>query len=100
MGETVVRKILDYPVVPSGSKQHGTTRLDVPMREQAGLYETIRIGNDSWIGSGAVVMADVGNHCIVGAGTIVTRRVEDYSVVAGNPERVIGDRREMVSGDN
>jgi acetyltransferase-like isoleucine patch superfamily enzyme len=86
--------IADHVNIPSGGKQHGISRLDVPMREQAGEARTIRVGEDCWIGSGSVVMADVGNHCVVGAGSVVTRPVEDYKIVAGNPARVIGDRRE------
>ena len=31
----------------------------------------------------------IGNGCVIGAGSVVTRDVEDYSVVVGNPARVI-----------
>ena len=34
----------------------------------------------------------VGRKCVGGAGSVVTRDVEDYSIVAGNPARVIGTR--------
>lgn len=88
----------DQVNIPSGGRQHGMGRLDVPMREQEGELRTICIGDDCWIGSGSVVMANVGNHCVVGAGSVVTREVEDYKIVAGNPARVIGDRREKAEG--
>ena len=47
------------------------------------------IGEHSWIGEAAIVMADVGARCVVGAGSIVHRPVRDDTVVAGNPARLI-----------
>jgi virginiamycin A acetyltransferase len=85
--------IADQVCIPSGSSQHGMTRLDIPIREQDGEFRTLRIGCDCWIGSGAVILADMGDHCVIGAGSIVTKPVGDYQIVAGNPARVIGDRR-------
>jgi acetyltransferase-like isoleucine patch superfamily enzyme len=50
------------------------------------------IGDDVWIGSGAVILKGVtiGDRSIVGAGAVVTRDVPADSVVAGNPARVVG----------
>ncbi len=52
--------------VPSGPDTHGTSSLDRPIREQPGSLRMVRIGAGSWIGSGAVVMADVGRDSVVG----------------------------------
>lgn len=79
--------------IPSGAKTHGTARLDVPIREQPGQPVTVRVGEGSWVGSGAIIMADVGRHCVVAAGSVVTRAIPDYSVAAGVPARVFRDRR-------
>jgi acetyltransferase-like isoleucine patch superfamily enzyme len=92
IGDSVL--IAAHVVIPSGSRQHGIDRLDVPVRAQQGVLDTIHIGDDTWIGAGAIVLADVGAHCVVGAGSVVTRPVPDYAIVAGNPARQIGDRRE------
>src|SRR5262249_20287495 len=46
----------------NGSAQHGTDRLDIPVREQQGVWPHITIGQDTWIGDRAVVMANVGTH--------------------------------------
>src|SRR5437764_14176100 len=54
--------------VMNGSAQHGTGRLDVPVREQPGVWPRVTIGRDSWVGDRAVVAADVGRHCGIGAG--------------------------------
>ncbi|WP_425616574.1 hypothetical protein NA78x_000223 [Anatilimnocola sp. NA78] len=83
--------------IMNGSRQHGTSRLDIPVREQPGVWPRIAIGQDSWIGDRAVVMADVGEHCIVGAGSVVTRPVPDYAIVVGSPARIVGDRRDQVT---
>ncbi len=80
--------------IMNGSKQHGTQRLDVPVREQPGIFEHVTIGKDTWIGERAVVTADVGRHCIVGAGAVVTKPVPDYAIVVGVPAKLVGDRRD------
>lgn len=49
----------------------------------------VHIGPDTWIGEGAIVMADVESGCIVAAGSIVTKTVISGSIVAGNPARSI-----------
>ena len=57
------------------------------------------IGNDAWIGAGSIIMngVTIGEGAIVGAGSIVTRDVPPFSVVAGNPARVI---REIKSNEH
>jgi acetyltransferase-like isoleucine patch superfamily enzyme len=52
------------------------------------------IGNDVWIGYGAMIKSGVkvGHGAVVGMGAIVTRDVPPYAIVAGNPARVIRER--------
>lgn len=78
--------------VLNGGKQHGIERLDIPVREQPGEYPRITIGQDSWIGDRAVVLADVGRHCVIGSGAVVTRPIPDYAIALGVPARVVGYR--------
>jgi acetyltransferase-like isoleucine patch superfamily enzyme len=78
--------------VPSGSRTHGTDDPLRPIRDQPGARTLVRIGAGSWIGSAAVVLADVGRDAVVAAGAVVTRPVPDRTVVAGVPARVIGRR--------
>src|SRR5262249_9841657 len=56
--------------IANGGAQHGTERLDVPIREQPGVWPRISIGRDTWIGDRTVVLADVGRHCVIGAGSV------------------------------
>ncbi|HUU93026.1 MAG TPA: acyltransferase, partial [Phycisphaerae bacterium] len=54
----------------------------------------VRIGDDCWIGYGAIVLggATVGDGAVVAAGSVVTGDVAPYTVVAGAPARKIGER--------
>jgi acetyltransferase-like isoleucine patch superfamily enzyme len=78
--------------IPSGGRTHGSGDLDTPLRDQVGERKRIRIGFNSWIGSAAVVMADVGSQTIVGAGAVVTDPIPDRVIAAGVPARVIRSR--------
>jgi len=51
----------------------------------------ITISDDCWIGANSVIVAGVtiGKHCVVGAGSVVTKDVPEFSVVVGNPAKVI-----------
>ncbi|MGH7340194.1 MAG: sugar O-acetyltransferase [Candidatus Rokuibacteriota bacterium] len=51
--------------------------------------EPISIGDDAWLGGGAILLPGVtiGEGAVVGAGSVVTRDVEPETVVAGNPAR-------------
>ena len=79
--------------VPSGGATHGIDDPDRPIRDQPGYRQLVRIGEGTWIGSAAIVMAEVGRHCVIGAGSVVTRPIPDYSIAAGVPAQVIRSRR-------
>jgi len=51
----------------------------------------VKIGNDAWIGAGAMVLrgVNVGDGGVVAAGAVVTKDVPPYSIVAGNPAVVV-----------
>ncbi len=54
----------------------------------------VTIGNDVWIGDGAIILAgvSVGDGAIIGAGAVVTKPVAAFSIAAGNPARIIRKR--------
>ncbi|MEA2191317.1 MAG: hypothetical protein QOI73_1438 [Solirubrobacteraceae bacterium] len=87
----------DLVLISDGRRQHNLDRLDVPINAQGIQTTRVHIGDDCWIGGQATILADVGNHCVVGAGSVVIEPVDDYLIVAGNPARVIGDRRERAA---
>jgi acetyltransferase-like isoleucine patch superfamily enzyme len=83
--------------VPSGAHIHGSAP-DLPIRDQPLKRTAVRIGAGAWIGSAAVVMADVGKNSIIGAGAVVTRPIPDDVVAVGAPARVIKQRPRPESG--
>ncbi|WP_445321993.1 acyltransferase [Paenibacillus sp. FSL M7-0420] len=78
---------------------HGYAVTDVPVFRQPLTVKGIVIGDDVWIGANAVILDGVriGSHSIVAAGAIVTRDVPAYSIVGGNPARLI---RSRLAGDS
>lgn len=78
--------------IPSGGSTHGIDDVTVPIREQPGEERVVRVGAGAWIGSAAVVMADVGAATVVGAGSVVTRPLPGGVVAAGAPARVLRSR--------
>ncbi len=56
-----------------------------------------KIGNDVLIGDSVVFTGKgaVGNNVIIGAGSVVTKRFPDHVVIAGNPAKIIKEKREL-----
>jgi virginiamycin A acetyltransferase len=78
--------------IPSGGQTHFFDDPDMPIREQGGERQVVRIGAGAWIGSAAIIMADVGRGTIVGAGSVVTKPLPDNVIAAGVPARIIRPR--------
>ena len=59
--------------------------------EQSVSTSEIHIESDVWIGSNSIVVAGVriGTHSVVAGGSVVTKDVPPYSVVAGNPAKIL-----------
>jgi chloramphenicol O-acetyltransferase type B len=57
-------------------------------------WKTTRIGRDCWIGHGAILLngITIGDGSIVAAGSVVISNVPPFTVVAGNPARVVRPR--------
>jgi virginiamycin A acetyltransferase len=90
--------ISSHVSIMNGGAQHGIDRLDLPVREQPGVWPKITIGGDTWIGDRATVLADVGRHCVIGAGSVVTRVIPDYAIAVGVPAQVIRYRTGAAGG--
>jgi len=77
-------------IVMSGLK-HKYEDISMPISEQGVTMNIIVIEDETWIGANCVVLPGVtiGRHSVVAAGSIVRRNVPAYSVVSGNPARVM-----------
>ncbi|MCE1202081.1 MAG: acyltransferase [Bacteroidia bacterium] len=77
-------------IVVSGLN-HGYQDLSLPPSLQPVDTKPIHIGDEVWIGANSVITAgvNIGKHSVVAAGSVVTKPVPPYSVVAGNPAKVL-----------
>ena len=68
--------------------------MDPPAPEDMPLKGDTVIGNDVWIGQNAVIMpgVHVGDGAIIGTNSVVASDVEPYTIVVGNPARVLRKR--------
>ena len=70
---------------------HNYQDVEIPISKQGVNTSEVYIGDETWIGANAVILPGVfiGKHCVVAAGSVVTKNIPSYSVVAGNPAKVI-----------
>jgi len=82
--------IIAQHVVFSGLN-HGYEDITKPIRYQPCKAAEIVVEDDAWIGANAVIAAGVriGKHAVVAGGSVVTKDVPPYTVVGGNPARIL-----------
>ena len=78
--------------IPSGGSTHYFDDPSKPIREQGGERRLVTVGEGAWIGTGAIILADVGKGTIVAAGAVVTKPLPDNVIAGGVPAKVIRSR--------
>jgi acetyltransferase-like isoleucine patch superfamily enzyme len=70
---------------------HGTAEVERPIREQGIYKRDVRVGHNVWIGYGACLLrgVTVGDNSVVGTYAVVTKDVAADTVVGGAPARVL-----------
>lgn len=73
--------------------KESTDLLEAKNRAYKTTPDTV-LGNDVWVGIKAVIGggANIGDGCVIGAGAVVFSDIEPYSIVVGNPGRVVRRR--------
>lgn len=92
--------VLEKNVLIAGNCYFGGARYNFDSLEKPIMYQGIYsrgplvIGEGTWIGASAMVFdgVTIGKGCVVGAGAVVTKDIPDYSVVVGNPAKIIRSR--------
>jgi len=82
-----------YTVIRASN--HNFERIDIPIKAQKHVPGTIVIETDVWIGAHVVILPNIkiGHSSVIGAGSIVTKDIPPFSVVVGNPARIIKTRK-------
>lgn len=75
--------------IMSGKGQHNFSDPSKPIKDQGGVFTKVSIGENCWIGNGALVMANVGPGSIVAAGSVVVEDVPSGVIVGGNPAKIL-----------
>ena len=99
LGEiTIGENVMIGPKTLILGRDHGMQLNGRSMREQEHIRKPITIGNDVWIGGGAIILkgVSIGEGAVVGAGSVVTKDIPRNAIAVGNPAKVIKYRDESV----
>lgn len=93
---TIGNDVLMGPNVTILTVNHNYIDKSVLISEQGNSEsKPVVIGNDVWVGTGVIILpgVNVADGCVLGAGAVVSHDTEPYSVVIGNPARIVKYRK-------
>ena len=70
-------------------------KVKVPKIEFNNSYYSVVIEDDVWIGSGSIILPGTKIHkgCVISSGSVVKGDFSEFTVIMGNPARVIKSRK-------
>jgi len=92
--EPYLIEIGDHVVISNGVKfvtHDGSGWILEDNHPNLDLFGQIKIGNNTFIGIDAIILANttIGSNCLIGAGSVIRGIIPDNSVAFGNPARVV-----------
>lgn len=93
-GIEIGNNVIVGPDVKIFSENHNYKKTDVLIKDQGESRLGVKIGNDCWIGAGAIILdgVNLSDGCVVAAGSVVTKSFEAFSVIGGIPAKKIKTR--------
>ena len=102
-GEIVIgNNVMMGPQVWIYTRNHEHGRTDIPMIKQGfEQSQKVVIEDDVWIGARVTILPGltIGRGSIIGASAVVTKDVPEYSIVAGNPAKVVKMRKRVMDSE-
>jgi acetyltransferase-like isoleucine patch superfamily enzyme len=77
------------------ANDHGTDNVDLPIRLDFRWSHAVTVfEGDVWVGHGAIIRAGltIGRGAVIAAGAVVVKDVAPYTIVGGNPAKLIRPR--------
>ncbi len=97
-GSIIGKDVMMGPNCYIHARNHNFDRLDIPMREQGGTDSLpVIIDDDVWIGRDVTIMRGrhISKGTIVAANSVVTKDFPPYSIIGGNPAKLIRSRKDQ-----
>jgi len=81
--------------IPGKKPYQPEPEIDSLIRKQSKVDSPIIIGNNVWIGANVTILkgVKVGDNSIIGAGSVVVKNIPKNCIVAGNPAKIIKERK-------
>ena len=101
-GVELADNVMLGPGVHLWTQNHRFDDLERPVAQQGYEYAAVSLGRDCWVGTNAIILPGVvlPQGCVVSAGSVVgVKQYKEYSILMGNPARVIGFRSTSKGGE-
>jgi acetyltransferase-like isoleucine patch superfamily enzyme len=91
IGERVVISTRVIVLTHDYSINVGIAQISDSLNKDTGLLSSVNIGDWSFLGAGCIILpgTTIGKYCVIGAGAVVKGDIPDYSIVVGNPAKII-----------